>query len=556
MADMMPYQTAVFLALVAITAPAVKLQPSSSTVPNAATVAASLKCSSDSSRRPLIHFTAEKNWINDPNGLVHWKGEYHLFFQHNPHGVEWGSMTWGHAVSQDLLHWQQLEHAILPDDFGDIWSGSAVVDLHNVSGLQFSGDEEPPMLAFYTGMGGFGSEQRLAVSRDRGRHFVKMHKSVVPNLQQVGEDNRRNARDPKVEWHARSKRWIMVLFHGYKSTIGPSFISPYPQDYNHGVGVFGIYTSKDLLSWEMTQEIEINGDSECPDLFELPVTKASGENAPVVEHKFVFLTAGGSYLVGEFDGKRFTATQPSQQMEFGDGYAPQTFHNMPQGRRVQIAWLGNNGARTCKRSVAFSDEPYTGQMSIPMELDLVQVSDGGLRIRRQPARELLALRQKPLLTVEDAEMDLQKPIEVLADDAGRPLEVLLKLRVNGSSILNLQLAGHLLKLEVEPKASIKTFVSGIALHREDEVSCSAVLTSDHGLQLPLETDAQGTVMLRAVGDRHSLELFDSIGGASMALCSPSLCQSEGDLLTRRVVRLAGQGGKARVEEFTVWPLDK
>lgn len=519
-------------------------------------------------------------------------------------------MTWGHAVSSDLVHWQELEPALRPDNGGDIWSGSAVLDFHNVTGLQQSGDE-PPMLAFYTNMGGFG-EQRLAVSKDHGRTWAKIAKAVVPAIPQIDENNRKNARDPKVEWHAPSKRWIMVLFHGYRSSkavrVGskPSPITPWPSDTAAGVGVFGIYNSKDLLSWELTQELEIDGDSECPDLFELPVTKASGVNttkgnnkvdsaaeladakaaaataaaaadaaakaadeaaaaadaaaaaaADAVERKYVLVTAGGSYLVGEFDGKRFKATQPSQHMEFGDGYAPQTFNNMPNGRRVQLAWLGHNNARTCKRSAAFSDEPFTGQMSIPMELDLVKVSDGRLRIRRQPARELHALRQKPLLTVVSAELDSSKPIEVLPDEVGTPLEVLLRLRANSSSSvakIKLQLAGHELELDLEQKASDKSFFLGLALGHENQVFCRAVLASRDGLRLPLETDSKGIVTLRAVVDRHSLELFDYVGGGSMALCSPSLCRSGEEDYARRVVRLTGHAGNALVEEFKVWPL--
>ena len=163
------------------------------------------------SLRPQFHFTSRTNWLNDPNGLVFYKGEYHLFFQHNPLGINWGNMTWGHAVSSDLLHWRQLDDAIAPDRLGTIFSGSAVIDWNNTAGLQTG--TEKPLIAIFTSAGGTSTEsnkqpftQSIAASNDRGRTFRKYdHNPVLGHI--IGGN-----RDPKVIWHAASKKWVMALY--------------------------------------------------------------------------------------------------------------------------------------------------------------------------------------------------------------------------------------------------------------------------------------------------------------------------------------------------------
>jgi fructan beta-fructosidase len=153
--------------------------------------------------RPQFHFTAKKNWLNDPNGLVFADGEYHLFFQHNPGGIQWGDMHWGHAVSRDLFHWKELPIALSPDKLGTNFSGSADIDFANTTG--FGKDSHPPMVAMYTAAGK-PFTQCLAYSNDRGRTWMQY--SGNPVLKHIKGENR----DPRIFWHKPSLQWIMALY--------------------------------------------------------------------------------------------------------------------------------------------------------------------------------------------------------------------------------------------------------------------------------------------------------------------------------------------------------
>ena len=232
--------------------------------------------------RPQFHFTAKQGWLNDPNGLVYYDGEYHLFFQFDPllRGAD-ASKAWGHAVSADLVHWRQLDPALLPDALGPIWSGSAVVDCDNTSGLGRPG--KLPLVALYTAAGGKSSEseghaftQCLAYSLDRGRTWTKYdHNPVLP---QVVAGNR----DPRVVWYAPTRRWIMALY----------------LDGDH----FGLFASPDLKAWTPIQTLTLPGSGECPDFFEMPV-EGTGKNSH--ERRWIFSAANGQYQAGTFDGTTF-----------------------------------------------------------------------------------------------------------------------------------------------------------------------------------------------------------------------------------------------------------
>ncbi|MGW8880826.1 GH32 C-terminal domain-containing protein [Streptomyces mirabilis] len=240
--------------------------------------------------RPQFHFTPDKNWMNDPNGLVYFKGEYHLFYQYNPNGNSWGDMSWGHAVSKDLVHWKQLPLALAHDDNEMVFSGSAVVDRDNTTG--FGTKKNPAMVAIYTSYSkATGIQaQSLAYSTDRGRTWTKYQGNPVIDI------GSKDFRDPKVQWYAPTKSWLMTVSMSAEHKVR-------------------FYSSKNLKDWKLQSEFGPAGATggvwECPDLFPLAV---DGDRKKT---KWVLVVninpggiAGGSaaqYFVGDFDGKEFTA---------------------------------------------------------------------------------------------------------------------------------------------------------------------------------------------------------------------------------------------------------
>jgi sucrose-6-phosphate hydrolase SacC (GH32 family) len=311
-----------------------------------------LKNVEDLYREPLrgqFHFSPRRGWNNDPNGLVFYNGEYHLFFQHNPYGWAWGNMHWGHALSRDLVHWEELGDKLLPDEMGPMFSGSAVVDWKNSSG--FGTDERPPMVLFYTAAGN-PTVQCIAYSTD-GRAFTKYNGNPV--LRQITAGNR----DPKVIWHEPTKRWVMVLYVELE-----------------GVHTIHFFTSTNLKDWTFASKTD--GFFECPDFFELPV------DGDASRRKWVLLGASSEYQVGLFDGTKFTSESPKVPGHRGKGfYAAQSFSDVPDGRRILIGWF----------QTETKGMPFNQSMTIPLELGLTQTDDGP-RMTYAPAQELEVLRAK------------------------------------------------------------------------------------------------------------------------------------------------------------------
>lgn len=315
----------------------------------------------EESLRPQFHFTTEKNWLNDPNGLVYYKGEYHLFYQHNPFGNEWGYMHWGHAISTDLVHWEHLPIALFPDndskdkELCTAFSGCGLVDQNNLTGLQ-KGDEKT-LLLFYTSQ---KCGQRLAYSNDKGRTWVKYEKNPI-----IAFDETDDARDPKVFWHEQSKQYVMVLYR-----------RPNNNDKLKGVS---FYTSKNLINWEFKSHIA--GFFECPDLVELSVNRRPDDK------KWVLFDGDGSYMIGMFDGEKFIPETPKMQSDYGSNYyATQTWSNIPEtdGRTIQIAWM---------KGAEFPNMPFNGQMTFPCELSLKKYNEG-IKLIRKPVKEIESLHLK------------------------------------------------------------------------------------------------------------------------------------------------------------------
>jgi sucrose-6-phosphate hydrolase SacC (GH32 family) len=327
--------------------------------------------------------------------LVYYGGEYHLFFQHNPDGINWGNMTWGHAVSSDLLHWRQLENALSPDRLGTIFSGSAIVDGDNTAGFQTGA--EKAIVCIYTSAGK-PFTQSIAFSNDRGRTWQKYEHNPV--LQHVAGDNR----DPKVIWHEPSKKWIMALY----------------LEGQH----YALFSSPNLKAWSKLSDVPSPGGSECPDLFELPLEGNAKET------RWIFWAGNGNYLIGRFDGKTFTQESGPHPSEWGaNSYAAQTYSDLPKedGRRIQIAWMKDG---------KFPGMPFNQQMSIPCQLTLRKLPEG-LRLCRNPVREIETIRAKqqtwrnlalrpgdnPLKEIRAELLDLRAEIE-----PGNASQVVLRLR--------------------------------------------------------------------------------------------------------------------------------
>lgn len=296
--------------------------------------------------RPQIHFTPAKNWMNDPNGMVFADGTYHLFYQYNPQGNDWGNMSWGHATSTDLMHWKEQAVAMTRDELGAIFSGSAVIDKDNTAGFGANA-----MVALYTSAGETGDvagkqQQSIAYSTDGGKTFTRYTGNPVI------KNNDDNLRDPKVFWHADSKQWVMALAKGWA----------------RGVEFYG---STNLTSWNHLSTFVVdlpgrpNFQWECPDLIQMGnkwiLLVSVNPGGPI-------LGSGMMYFVGDFDGKEFKADALDYPLwlDYGmDNYAGVTWSNTGD-RKIMIGWMNNwsyAGAVPCT--------PWRSAMTLPRELKLI-----------------------------------------------------------------------------------------------------------------------------------------------------------------------------------------
>jgi len=413
-------------------------------------------CLYQEKHRPQFHFSSRRGWNNDPNGLVYYEGTYHLFYQHNPYGWDWGNMHWGHAVSTDLVHWTELPEALHPDEMGTMFSGSAVVDWSNTAGFQ-QGSEKPIILV-YTAAGGENpaSEGRpftqcIACSTDAGQTFTKYAGNpVIPHLEGGN-------RDPKVIWHAPTGRWVMALY----------------LDERDEAHYHALFASSDLRSWTKLSEVALAaGGGECPDLFELPV------DGDETNRKWVFSQASGHYLIGSFDGETFTPEVGPLHWQ-GDAsaaYAAQTFSDIPaeDGRRIQIAWLQQE----------LPGMPFNQMMTFPVELTLRTTEDGP-RLFVNPVKEIELLQDQR--HAWENEMLAEGSANLLAGLGG----VLFHLRA---------------EFEVGDAQEVGFIVRGVPVlyHAgKQEVTCGKA----SGALRPVE----GKICLEVLVDRASIELFGNGG---------------------------------------------
>lgn len=336
--------------------------------------------------RPAYHFSPQYGWMNDPNGMVYYNGEYHLFFQSNPYGSRWANMHWGHAISSNLVKWEYKPTALAPDSIGSIFSGSAVVDKNNTAGFG-----KDAIVAIYTSAGALQT-QSLAYSLDKGRTFTKYEHNPVLSDPKIAD-----FRDPKVFWHQKTNQWIMSLATSQTITF---------------------YGSKNLKEWNKLSEFgegigNHDGVWECPDLFPL---KYNGQVKWVL---LVSINPGGpnggsatQYFIGDFDGKSFNPDMTIPYpvwLDYGrDNYAGVTWNNIPDadGRRLFIGWMNNWDYANFVPTLNFRSA-----MTLPRELKLAN-NGKHVVLANYPVHELESLRSETVL-LENISTDKEFVIEKL-----------------------------------------------------------------------------------------------------------------------------------------------
>jgi fructan beta-fructosidase len=483
--------------------------------------------------RPRFHFAPPKNWINDPNGLIWFDGEYHLFYQYNPFGDQWGHMSWGHAVSTDLLHWQELPVAIPEDERVSIFSGSVVVDERNTSG--FGDGSTPPLVAIYTGClrrNEGGQAQELAYSTDRGRTWTKYAHNPVLDL------GLRDFRDPKVFWHAATARWIMVV------VLSDDRCARF-------------YASGNLKAWTLLSEFAapFDGDGiwECPDLMPLSLPDESDIWLFKVD-VFGGHPSGGTgarIFFGRFDGTRFTpepADAPGAAPRWADHgadfYAALSWSNLAAasnapGEQVWLAWM--NCHRYAKHLPAL---PWRGEMSVPRVLSARRVN-GRCELLQQPLPALALLRNSRFSLDSAVLADAERAL-LPADADGRALDIEMSvesasgecgLRVRaGADGEHTRVGYDAVRGTVFVDRSRSGFLPpGDALYGQRREAACAAPTREQPLRL------------RVLVDLHSVEVFV---GDGQAVITEQIYPRD----TSRGLRLYAERGSARFGAVRTWTL--
>lgn len=456
--------------------------------------------------RPAAHLTAEKNWLNDPNGLVYHDGTYHAFYQYNPRGNSWGNMSWGHSTSKDLVHWEQQPVAMEASPQEEIFSGSIVMDKNNASGLGSA--QNPPMVALYTSAYGKNGAlpqgaqaQSVAFSLDNGSTWQKYKGNPVLNLAPTNN----NFRDPKITWYEPGRYWVMTTVVADAQVVK-------------------MFKSTDLLHWDFLSDFSGVGAQgglwEVPELVQMDVEDSTAK-------KWVMLLsinpggiAGGSgmqYFVGEFDGTRFTAENAapadaplteSQWLDHGaDYYAANSISGAPGGKPVLLGWMGN-----WDYAQHVPTTPWRGSMAIPRELTLVR---GQKRLELRSAiagvaREALErsgeMKSKNLTVgpdVQDLGSDFVSRTQLIELEmdltSAREAGILLRRSADGGAGLRISYNKEKRTVKVDrSKAGTSNF--------------SEKFSPYHEVALP-SSGSDGKVRLRILLDSSSVEVFAQDGAA-------------------------------------------
>ncbi len=327
--------------------------------------------------RDQFHVTARRGWNNDPNGLVYKDGVYHMYFQHNPFGIYWGNMHWGHFTSKDLIHWVEHPIALYANTIEDAaFSGGGFIDFNDSSGL----GKHTQFVAFTS----TGRGECLAYSKDGGMTLTELPEN--PLVEHTG-------RDPKVIWYSPEQKWVMALYDYSpceETNVVPArnFSKPSREHAN-----IAFYESRDLRNWTRTGAFthpDRDAVFECPELFRLPVEGMRGET------RWVLYGAQNRYFIGQFNGKTFVAESGPHGELIGDYsthgafYAAQTFSDLPNARRVQIGWM-----RRDSHEGIFPMQSASQGMTLPHEITLRETKEG-IRAFFNPVSEVEILRTERL----------------------------------------------------------------------------------------------------------------------------------------------------------------
>jgi fructan beta-fructosidase len=475
--------------------------------------------------RPQYHFTPPRNFMNDPNGTVFYQGEYHLFYQYNPEGNVWGHMSWGHAVSSDLVHWQNLPVALheVPGQYM-AYSGSAVVDWNNSSGLCQNPDPQDHscLVAIYTAAYKDRQKQHIAFSNDRGRTWTNYSGNPVADLDAP------DFRDPNVFWYAPQRKWVMVAVLADERTLV-------------------ILDSPDLKHWTKRSTFGPAGDTagqwECPDLIELTIEGAAEKKWVLIINRNPGAPAGGTgvrYLIGKFDGTNFTSEIPDTPALWADWgkdfYATNTWKDIPcsDKRNVWIGWFSNWQYANAEPTVL-----WRGAQSIPRTLMLHRYTDG-LRLVQRPVRELESLRRERVRMVN---VSVAEANQKLSGTKSNIYEFEAELEPGHAGEIGFRL---------RKSKEAETLVGFDADHREvyfDRTHSGEVsFSKDFPGRFSARVEQSSRITLHVFVDRSSVEVFVNDGERVLSDRIYPPPDSDG-------IELYARGGGARVVSFTMWELN-
>lgn len=481
--------------------------------------------------RPNYHFSPLKNWTNDPNGLVYHQGQYHLFYQHNPFENKWGHMSWGHAVSKNLLDWEHLPLAI-PEDSVWIFSGSVVVDKNNSSGFQSGA--EPCLVALYTAdyHDGKKEAQYLAYSNDNGTTWTKYAGNPVIDLQMT------DFRDPHVIWHEKTQQWVMSVV--------------FPKEFKV---IF--FTSKNLKNWTRTGEFGNQGEVrkiwECPAMVEMPVDGNSQDT-----RWLIFVSTNGphdkfegmQYFIGYFDGKTFknsNAPETKLYVDYGkDFYAAIPYTDAPNNQKILLGWMSS-----WQYADAMPTFPWKGQMAIPRDIKL-RSTPSGLRLFQEPIASLKP--KKDYLTFEKEKFVFSKEKQISGTSlfANNSYLVEVEFSIKSAKDFGLKIAQK--KDEKNDKKTVQETVIGYdvvnrQLYIDRRISGKIIKENFPSVEKAYLKFEDKTLKLKVLVDKSSVEIFANNGQISMT----SLIYPEENAT---VFSLFTNGGKVKVKYLKITDLSK